>query len=150
MGQSSRLVSRDNSATEVYVPLPRGGDWGVLADVYRARISKTNVLLVGPEHLVVNLLGLLAPDLEPQAMIRRENGRLLLHTDSPRVRAAVIRDLDTLTREEQRRLLDWLEAAPTRTQVISTTSAPLLPLVKTGAFSDKLYYRLNTMYVDLY
>jgi transcriptional regulator of acetoin/glycerol metabolism len=33
--------------------------------------------------------------------------------------------------------------------VISTSSVSLLPLVQSGAFSDDLYYRLNTIWVDL-
>jgi transcriptional regulator of acetoin/glycerol metabolism len=54
-----------------------------------------------------------------------------------------------LTLEEQRRLLEWLQETAGRTRVVSTTSAPLLPLVEDGVFLDTLYYRLNTVYVEL-
>ena len=36
-----------------------------------------------------------------------------------------------------------------RTQVISTSRAPLMPLVDDGRFLNSLYYRLNTICVDL-
>jgi transcriptional regulator of acetoin/glycerol metabolism len=43
---------------------------------------------------------------------------------------------------------EWL-ASSNRPQVVSTASAPLLPLVEAGVFNDALYYRLNTVYIDL-
>jgi len=36
-----------------------------------------------------------------------------------------------------------------QTQVVSTTPQPLLPLVQSGTFLARLYYRLNTVCVDL-
>jgi hypothetical protein len=95
------------------------------------------------------MVSLVVPDLEPPATIRRQNEELRLPTASAPMRTAVIRDVDGLTPVEQRKLLDWLVSAATRTQVVSTTSAPLLPLVETGLFNDTLYYRLNITYVDL-
>jgi DNA-binding NtrC family response regulator len=50
---------------------------------------------------------------------------------------------------DQRRLVAWLELAKGRTQVVSTTSAPLLPLVNAGQFIATLFYRLNTVCVDV-
>jgi transcriptional regulator of acetoin/glycerol metabolism len=46
-------------------------------------------------------------------------------------------------------LLDWMEHADGRTQVVSTSSAALLPRVQCGAFIDTLYYRLTTVCVDV-
>ena len=148
---SSGLVSEDdNPTTARYVPMsPRRGGWGVLADLFRARITKANVLLVGPDHLVENVVSLLVSDPTSSAMLHRRNGELMLPIASPRVRTAIVRDVDALTPEQQRRLLDWLGSTQNRPQVVSTTSAPLLPLVETGEFNDTLYYRLNTMYVDV-
>jgi hypothetical protein len=147
---SSGLVSQDKPTTASDTPRsPDGSDLGVLADLFRARITEANALLVGPDNLVENMVSLVVPDLEPTATIRRQNEELLLPTAAPQLRTAVIRDVDGLTPVEQRRLLDWLGSAPNRTQVVSTTSVPLLPLVETGVFNDTLYYRLNTTYVDL-
>jgi transcriptional regulator of acetoin/glycerol metabolism len=54
-----------------------------------------------------------------------------------------------LSHDDQLHLLDWLEHAVARTQVISTTSGPLLPLVQTGGFIETLFYRLNTVCLDV-
>ena len=61
----------------------------------------------------------------------------------------MLHDVGALTTDDQLRLLDWLERAEGRTQVVSTSSAPLLPRVHAGSFIDTLYYRLNTVCVDV-
>lgn len=60
----------------------------------------------------------------------------------------VLHDIGELAGHEQTRLLDWLTRSLCRTQVVSTTSAPLFPRVEAGAFDDALYYRLNVIYLD--
>jgi DNA-binding NtrC family response regulator len=50
---------------------------------------------------------------------------------------------------DQLQLLEWLEKRVGRTQIVSTTSESLLPQVESGAFNDILYYRLNTVHVDV-
>jgi hypothetical protein len=114
-----------------------------------AYVSRTNVLIVGPETHVNNALSLTAPDLSRDDVVQSRGGRLQLPAPATRPPTVVVRDVDTLTTAEQRRLLEWLDAASTRTQVISTASVPLLPLVETSDFNDTLYYRLNTIYIDL-
>jgi hypothetical protein len=66
-----------------------------------------------------------------------QTGTLLLH------------NVGALSLLDQRYLIEWLERAAGRTQVVSTTPAALLPLVQAGTFLAKLYYRLNTVCVDL-
>ena len=61
----------------------------------------------------------------------------------------MLHDTGSLPADDQLRLLDWLERAEGRTQVVSTSSTPLLPLVHSGRFIDTLYYRLNTVCVDV-
>ena len=51
--------------------------------------------------------------------------------------------------EQQRSLLEWLSQGTRRVQVISTTETPLFALVQRGAFLDRLFYQLNTLYLDL-
>ena len=114
-----------------------------------AYVSRTNVLIVGPEPHVNNALSLTAPDLTRDAVIQSRGGRLQLPAPSTGPATVVVRDVDSLTPVEQRRLLEWLDAGSTRTQVISTASVPLLPLVEARGFNDTLYYRLNTIYIDL-
>ncbi len=115
-----------------------------------ARATNTNVLVVGPDPLVKNVLNLVVPDARRDKAVHCQGGRLQLPQVSPQPAMVVVRDVDSLTPAEQRKLLDWLEAASTRTQVVSTASVPLLPLVQAHAFNDTLYYRLNTIYIDLF
>jgi transcriptional regulator of acetoin/glycerol metabolism len=62
------------------------------------------------------------------------------------VKTLVIRNVDGLSLEHQAALSAWLERpAMGRTQVVSTTNAPLFPRVAAGLFLEKLYYRLNTL-----
>jgi hypothetical protein len=97
----------------------------------------------------VNLVRLAVPDLNEAATIRCPDGQLWLPPASMRFGTVVVRDVDALTREEQRRLCDWLDSGGKHTQVVSTSGAPLLTLVETGVFNDALYYRLNMIYLDL-
>ncbi len=59
----------------------------------------------------------------------------------------VMHDVGALGIREQVRLLKW--SAVGKAQVISSTPAPLLPRVSAGTFIDTLYYRLNTVYLDV-
>jgi hypothetical protein len=60
----------------------------------------------------------------------------------------ILHDVEHLRPLEQKRLLRWLEKAAQRPHVISTSSRALYPLVRAGRFSEDLYYRLNSMYLD--
>ena len=61
----------------------------------------------------------------------------------------VLREVRALSVQQQARLLEWSNDGRRNPQVISTTSTPLLPLVSAGTFNDTLYYRLNTVFIDL-
>jgi hypothetical protein len=150
----SRLLS--NATPEAAAPTSRRpplGDTEDLAiqnEVDFARVAKANVLVVGPDRLVADLLSLLVPDADPEITIRCASNRMRLPPIASRIGTVVFRDVDALTSDQQRRLSEWLNATTTRRQVISTAATPLLPLVETGQFSDALYYRLNTVYIDLF
>lgn len=152
MEESSRLSLGVNPATAPHVPASRVDAWGlppsVRNDLNVARASKANTLLVGREQRVASLVRLLVAEHGAGAVLRGEDGRLLLPPAAAGVPTATIRDVEALTRDEQRALLNWLETAA-GTQVISTTSVPLLPLVEAHAFNDALYYRLNAVYINL-
>jgi hypothetical protein len=59
--------------------------------------------------------------------------------------ALILRDATALNRDEQRRLLAWMDGMGSRTQVITTASCPLFALVAAGLFDAALYYRLNVL-----
>jgi Sigma-54 interaction domain len=62
----------------------------------------------------------------------------------------ILQDVAALGPVEQRRLIAWLDETGQFTQVVSTTTIALFPLVVDGLFDSALYYRLNVllMHVD--
>jgi sigma-54-interacting transcriptional regulator len=154
MEDPSGLFSRVSPETAPYAStLSRkdvSNDWlSVHTDVNLARISKANLLIVGTERLVLSLVSSVTDDLNSDVMIRCRDGLLPLPPASSQSGIVVLRDVEALKPEEQFALLNWVDSARKRRQVISTASAPLLPLVEAGAFDAALYYRLNTVYIDL-
>jgi hypothetical protein len=121
----------------------------VQRDLHVARTTRSNLLLVGRDHVVTRLLPFAIPDLTQAAITRCKNGSLRLPHSSMRPSTVVIRDVDVLTHGEQRMLCEWLQSRGADMHVVSTASAPLLPLVERSAFNAALYYRLNMIYIEL-
>jgi transcriptional regulator of acetoin/glycerol metabolism len=111
-------------------------------------MPRVNLLLIAPDGVVRYVLESLLLDLQEPTTTWSPGQPLVL---PPRGRdgTLVLRDVGNLSPELQLTLLSWLEDAEGRTQVVSTASAPLLPRVQCGAFIDTLYYRLNTVCVDV-
>lgn len=150
----SRLTGGFDPATSPHASmLPIRDDSKVPPSVQRdlnvARVTKANLLIIGTERQVTRLVRLAVPDASQAAVVRCQNGRLLLPSTPFGTETIVIRDVDALTSEDQWKLCEWLDSRSDRTQVISTASAPLVPLVDSQLFNDALYYRLNMVYVDL-
>jgi hypothetical protein len=152
MNGSARLFA---GATTSSVPqrhavhAPAGGQTPLDGDIMLARTKWVNVLVVGPEQAVSNALALIVDDVEHAVVLDRGSDRLRLPVASRRVDTLIIRSVDMLTHDEQQDLGEWMEATHDRTRVVGTTRAPLFSMVEAGAFSDALYYRLNSVYVDL-
>jgi DNA-binding NtrC family response regulator len=72
-------------------------------------------------------------------------------SDLPRLDqgTVVLQDVDRLDLAAQRQLLTWLDDRGGRVRVISTARQNLFDLVMAGEFLDPLYYRLNTIVVDV-
>ena len=154
MENPAGLFSRVSSKTTRYasmLPLKDdSSDWfTVYRDLDLARSGKANLLVVGTERLVLSLVGSLIADVKSDCMIQCRDGQLRLPRTSSQSGIVVLRDVDALKREEQRRFRDWLDSASKRVQVVSTASEPLLGLVAARAFDAALYYRLNAVYIDL-
>jgi phosphoserine phosphatase len=121
---------------------------GAQDDLDLAKSGRLNLLLMGRDDLVEQVVDDLAPDLP--APVERWKAAARPAAPLPqRVGTIVIRHVDAMTMEDQRDLMAWLESAGARTQVVSTTAVPLLARVRQGEFLDDLYYRLNTVFVDL-
>ena len=111
-------------------------------------MRRVNLLLVGIDGMIWSVLQTLLPSLTEPVTTWCPGERLVL-PPSGRTGTLVLHDVGVMQHDEQFRLLKWLEEGGGRTQVISMTSVPLLPRVESGAFHDTLYYRLNTVCVDV-
>ena len=111
-------------------------------------MPRVNLLLVGIDGMVWNVLLTLLPELcEP--ITTWCPGEQLVLPPAARPGTLILHDVGAMTHVDQAQLLKWLVSASGRTQVISMTAVPLLPRVQGGAFIDTLYYRLNTVCIDV-
>ena len=116
-------------------------------DLEICRTTRVNVLAIGPDDLTDEFLKALRPSLKhPVAVL---HGGQPLALPSRPVGTLLLTNVRALTPAEQCRLYealnDWLSGA----QVISTSATGLMPLVREGGFLDSLYYRLNTICIDV-
>ena len=117
-------------------------------DLQVGTLPRTNVLVVGnPEatRIVVDMLRL---DLRGPVVTWRAGQPLDLPV--PETAATlVLENVTRLTMDDQFRLLRWLDDVRSKIRVVSTTSLPIWPRVQAGVFNEVLYYRLNTVFVDM-
>ena len=113
-----------------------------------AGMPPVNLLLAGGHGAIRRTLGSLLRGVQGPILAWYPGERLVLPRH-PRVGTMILHEVGLMDWEDQRQLLEWLETRSARIQIVSTTSSPLLPLVESGAFNDTLYYRLNTMHVDV-
>jgi hypothetical protein len=100
----------------------------ILPDSEILRTARVNALVVGADDVVDQFVA----DLQPCANTQ------------------VIRHVDRLSPSQQRQLSCRLErASDAQQRVLATTAVPLFELVTAGLFLEVLYYRLNTVLVDL-
>ena len=117
-------------------------------DLRRMGMPRVNVLLVGVGGRTRNVVGMILRDRDEPIASWSPGERLLLPSVA-RGGTVVLHEVGSLSVDDQLQLLNWLEHAVARTQVISTTSRPLLPLVQAGSFIETLLYRLNTICLDV-
>jgi hypothetical protein len=117
-------------------------------DLLLMGMPRINLLLIAPDAVVRYVLKSLLLDLwEPVTHWHR--GVSLTLPPASAAGTLILHDVEALLPADQRYLVDWLELTHGRTQVVSTTSAPLLPRVEAGEFNATLFYRLNTVCVDV-
>jgi transcriptional regulator of acetoin/glycerol metabolism len=106
--------------------------------------ARVNLLLMGREDATRTFVDTLRPSLRAPVLTVRAGESLALVAPD-KVGTMILCDICAFGLADQRRLLVWLEDADGGTQVISTTSMPMVPLMDAGAFLEALYYRLNTV-----
>ena len=117
-------------------------------DLLLMGMPRVNLLLIAPDGVVRYVLESLLLDLkEPIARWRAGDPLVLPPIDEHGT--LVLHEVGFMTLDDQRRLLGWLERMEGRTQVIATSTTALMSLVQAGTFIDTLYYRLNTVCVDV-
>ena len=100
---------------------------------------RPNLLMVctsGMKPVVARLMNLCTQPLHALHL----PGKLVLPKE--RIGTLLLWDVAQLTLDQQIQLHDWMNHRQDA-QVISLTSAPLLPLVEQGEFSEALFYRIN-------
>ena len=117
-------------------------------DLLLMGMPRINLLLIAPDGVLGHVLRSLQVDM-CQPLVEWSPGEAL-DLPVPSIGGTMIlHDVQELNSSDQQRLLEWLEVARGRTQVVSTTSMPLLPRVNAGQFIATLFYRLNTVCVDV-
>jgi hypothetical protein len=116
----------------------------VPCDCRLAQAAGANLLLIGNAAVTGEIIGALWPCTGWPTW--RPGQSLTLPVDAPTV---ILYGVEMLGRTDQSRLSEWLESRPRRAQVVSTSTVPLLPGAGDNRFSPTLYYRLNTICVDL-
>jgi transcriptional regulator of acetoin/glycerol metabolism len=106
-----------------------------------------NLLLIGSEAVMQHILKLLLPVLDKPFATWRP-GELLVPPSVAHAGTMILDGVAALGTEDQHRLLEWSNQAAGKIRIVSTSAAPLFPLVQAGTFLDTLYYRLNVICVD--
>ena len=117
-------------------------------DLLLMGMPRVNLLLIAPDGVVRYVLESLLLDLR-EPIVRWSPGHALDLSSVDHAATIILHDIGNLSPGEQLDLLEWLERADGRAQVVSTSATPLLSRVQCGAFMDTLYYRLNTVCVDV-
>ena len=152
MENSSKVFA---GATRATVPLDclmeLREDWRVARSTRKelhvlARL-RVNLLVIGIDSVVQNIMDLL-PALDEPIATWRPGERLVLPPVAE-ARTMILHEVGAMGHTDQQRLFKWSEQVAGRTRLVSTTDAPLFPRVQAGAFIESLYYRLNTVCVDV-
>ena len=117
-------------------------------DLQVAGMPQTNLLLIGSPGATRIVMEMLWLELREPIVTWRPDQPLELPAPG-RASTLVLHDVDELSHDEQQQVLRWLDETAGRIRVVSTTRTSLWPRIKAGAFSDTLYYRLNTVCADI-
>jgi hypothetical protein len=120
----------------------------VAEELFLLGMARLNVMLVGSPDMVHVVLQTHMPSLH-KPVVSWSPGDPFVLPIVERTGTLLLNEVGALSLHDQLQLLEWSASAMRRTQVISTTSLPLLPRVSARGFIDALYYRLNTVYLDL-
>lgn len=139
---SKRVTVSASSHPVVSLPDVRAVD---PVDLELIIVGGSNALLCGPLPVLKAALSALQPHL--RAPVQKLSGS---EFSLPCISEGtlILEHVATCSPSQQQALVEWLDTAARQVQVIATTEPHLFELVERGGFSDRLYYRLNTVYLD--
>jgi hypothetical protein len=110
------------------------------------RLGYPNVLISGPVSQAESTFQQMRPYLRvPVATwVPRETPR----PPAGAFRSLLVRGADNMDASQQEDLARLINQSSGDVQIVSITSAPLYPLVTSGAFLQNLYYRLNVVLME--
>jgi hypothetical protein len=119
----------------------RQAEWAIL------RSSPINGLIVGAPHLTATAMALLEKS-GRQPVVWWDPEQM---SDIPEMIAGtlVIDDVERLDKGQQERLSRWIGVHGSAVRVLALARAPLYDQVADGRFSAALYYRINTVTVEM-
>jgi hypothetical protein len=124
-------------------PLSQSADFDIV------RMTQTNVLFLGGDrYSTPKVLDEIRPYLDEPVMHWRAGERLRLPV-VPRRGTLILDGLDGMSLDDQCRLLEWLDGVERSTRVVSTAAESLRGRIDAGSFFEELYYRLNTVCIDV-
>ena len=113
-------------------------------DDWRALLrTRANALVTGPADALEAFVGSAREALrDPILWVSCDK-----MVELPQAGTIVLKDLHLMGSDSQANLAAWMDTSDRhRTQIVSTTSVPLLPAVQEGHFDPALYYRLNSLH----
>jgi len=144
MNGSARRADQDASGTPASFS---DGEWRML------RATRPNILIIGGEDAVEPALSTIVGELPGTVAYLEPNapppGRQSEEGDLG-TEMLIVPDLAALSAERQREWLTWLnDAGVPRPQILATSPVPLYPMVVKETFLEALYYRLNTILLNV-
>jgi hypothetical protein len=139
-------VRRNKVPVQGNVPASALASWPPAPEWLVLRTRRPNVLIAGTFATTEAAVATLLPYLQPPVYCWTPDASLPARHE---VTSMLIRDVATLSLDQQHALLSWLDqAGPGHAQVVSTAALAVFPLVEHGMFLEALYYRLNTVRLD--
>ena len=111
------------------------------------RTIRPNILVIGRSDFLESTVSALVAELPGPATYLRSNAPPPPNADAQML---VVPDLAALSADRQHEWLTWLgDLHARRPQIVATSDVPIYPLVRREQFSGVLYYRLNTILLDV-
>jgi hypothetical protein len=111
------------------------------------REGRFNLLLEGPQASTDAAILLLKRHL--RGIVHWRPGTAPPELPLRKVNTLLVENVGSLQANEQSTLLTWTSDTENKIQIVAVTTDPLFRLVGRGLFNERLYYRLNTIFLRI-